>query len=277
MVRTAVAPVLLVALAAGCGSAHPVPPATNVQGPGFHSAAGWHVLGYGLSQPPNAPDASAANVPFARADRSQSAPTRTEASLPRRGILIWAQLQPRWPQVDRRFPVRKPILRDAVPTSGMEGFGPAGTIRRLEARTAGYDVDVLIFFGAKHPSAAVVAATNRELRRLFFPGCPRSARPLDGGDPGTAARATLEWLRESAADGFGPALRGAQAAGSIVSGQSSDPQLRTVGQLCGKKTQRIVAVRVTPSKLGRSELGPDLLFFVAKTPRGWLVWREGAT
>jgi hypothetical protein len=235
------------------------------------------VLGYGLSRPPNAPDASAANVPFAHADRSQSAPTRTEATLPRRGILIWAQLQPRWPPVDRRFPVRKPSLREAVPTAGMEGFGPAGSIRRLEARTAGYDVDVSVFFGARHPSAAALAAVNRELGRLFFPGCPRSARPLAGADPGTAARATLEWLRQSATDGSAPALRGARATGSVVARHSSDPQLRTVGRLCGRTTPRIVAVRVTPSKVGRSELGPDLLFFVAKTPRGWLVWREGAT
>jgi hypothetical protein len=278
MRRVAVLAVLtaLAAVTAGCGGTRPLPPATSVDGPGFLLAPGWHTLGDGLAQPPNAPDASAANVPFVAADRSQSAPFRTEASLPRRGILIWAQLQARWPPVDRRFPVRRPPLQvgEAASSPGIEGFQPTGSIRRVQARFAGYDVDVSIFFGARHPSPAAVAAANDELARLSFPACP-AALPVEAGDPSAAARATLEWLRTSLVRGFKHALRGAQASGTIVSPGSRDARVQIVRRLCGKASARLVAVRVYPTRLGASELGAELLYFLAKTPRGWLVWRQG--
>jgi hypothetical protein len=269
--------VAVAVLTTGCGGTQAVRPAASVRGPGFSAAAGWHTLGFGLSQPPNAPDASAANVRFARADRSQSAPTRTVATLPRRGIVIWAQLQARWTAVDNRFPVRRPALREAVPIVGMEGFGlpAAGSVRRLEARTAGYDVDVSVFFGAKHPSAAEMDAANRELARLFFPGCPRNAERLRESDARAAAGATLGWLRRSLVAGFRPAIRGAKASGTVVSSRTRDIRVKIVEQLCGKTSGRIVAVRIWPAKKGSAELGSELLYFLAKTSRGWLVWREG--
>jgi hypothetical protein len=266
-----------VAVVAGCGNAGPVPPATSVRGPGFADAAGWHTLGYGLSRPPNAPDASAATIAFARADRSQSAPAETEASLPRGGILLWAQLQPRWTKVDARFPPRKPPLRltESVPSPGFEGFAETGSIRRLDARVAGYDVDLVVFFGSARPSRSAVAAANRELARLFFPGCPRNAERIGGADPGAAARATVGWLRRSLVAGFRSAIRGATASGTAVSSRSKDVRVKIVERLCGPASKRLVAVRVWPSKAGSAELGSELLYFLAKTPRGWLVWRQG--
>lgn len=189
--------------------------------------------------------------------------------------MIWAQLQPRWAPVDNRFPVAKlPLTVDeAAATAPPEGFSAAGAIRRLDARVAGYDVDLSIFFGSERPSAAAVAAANRELTLLFFPGCPTSAERLGSGGPAAAARATFEWLRSHYL-GQGRDLRGASFYGRVVPASSTYVPLQSVEQLCGARTDRIVEVVITPSKLGRQQLGPRLLYFTAKTRRGWLVWRE---
>ena len=75
--KRGLASLALVAVTAGCGGTRPVPR--------FETAHGWQVIvepGQTLS---------AANVPFAAADRSESGPTRTEASLPQHGVLIWVE------------------------------------------------------------------------------------------------------------------------------------------------------------------------------------------
>lgn len=276
--RTA-ATLALVALLAGCGSGHrpsAVEPATTIRGPGFLAAPGWHVLGYGFSQPPDAPEASVANVQFAATDRSeQSPPSRTVASLPREGVVIWALLSPRWGPVDDRFPVKRLPLRvgEAVATAPPEGFSARGAVRRLDARVAGYDVSLSVFFGAKNPSAAAIAAANRALTLLFFPGCPPDAERLGPGDPAAAARATYEWLRSHYL-GQKRDLRGASFYGRVVPARSTFVPLQAVEQLCGSRTDRIVEVAIKPPKVGRQQLGPRLLYFTAKTRRGWLVWYE---
>ncbi|HJQ74502.1 MAG TPA: hypothetical protein VJ814_06420 [Gaiellaceae bacterium] len=170
--RVAAALVLVVPLA-GCGGA----------GPHFQRAAGWHLLsGHG--------QLAAANVPFSAADRSlKSPPSRTVATLPRYGIVIWLLVgrhhkSKAW---DRKFP-RIPLRVDqAVATNPPEGFFCAhlarsdcfeagGSIRRMQARVGDWDIAATFFFGTDRPLTEDVAAADAELARLRVPGARATNR-----------------------------------------------------------------------------------------------------
>jgi hypothetical protein len=266
--------------------------APGASGPGFLPSSGWNILQNGLTTPPLASVATAANVQFARGDAGQPTPmpARTVAALPADGIVIWAIFYPRGQSagIDRKFPARSLPLRVAemIKTNPPEGFNcppraqagcfdAAGAIRRLQTSANGYDIALTIFFGRSHPSAATIAAANQELAQLSLPGCP-TAVPLQERDLQAAAAFTLSWLR---AHYIGPGhlrdLRGARAVGFALPAHPADSRLSIVRTLCGSATDRIVAVRVTPSRVGRQNLGPKLLYFLAKTPAGWAVWRQG--
>jgi hypothetical protein len=146
----------------GCGG--------SSQSPAFQRANGWHVL----VEPGQI--VSAANVPFAAADRSQSAPTHTVAALPHHGIVIWVQWQRRgkFPAQDRQYRRELPPLRvhDMAPVEP-EGFAcpqaSSGCSTRANlAASKSWDVAVWVFFGTVEPSRGMVAAANRELARLQF-------------------------------------------------------------------------------------------------------------
>ncbi len=138
--------------------------------PRFQAAAGWHVL----VEPGQT--ASAANVRFAASDRSQSFPTRTIASLPRRGVLIWIEWgRPRGSSAARLYPRRALPLRveRAARTAAPEGTAcppasPSCAVGHLLARESGWDTDVWIFSGSPRPSSAQLAAIDSELGRLRF-------------------------------------------------------------------------------------------------------------
>jgi len=163
MARAAAVVALLAALAAGCGGS---------SRPGFAQARGWNVI----TEPGQI--VSAANVPFARADRSESAPVRTVASLPRPGIVIWVQWlrRGRLPAEDRHYPRRPLPLRVASMTAvAPEGFTcprlarHGCSTRALQARSEQWDVAVWVFFGAADPLPMQVAAADAELARLRLP------------------------------------------------------------------------------------------------------------
>jgi hypothetical protein len=156
----ALAPFALVV--AGCGGGG---------GPHFRSAAGWHLLS-------TSGELSAANVPFAAADRDrQSPPSQTVETLPRAGVVIWAMYSH---DAKSDFPRRRLPLRveQAARSNPFEGFrcAPAvttarcyaasGSIRHLEGRHGSYAVDLYVFFGTDRPTPAQVAAANAELARL---------------------------------------------------------------------------------------------------------------
>jgi hypothetical protein len=124
---------------------------------------------------------AAANVPFAASDRSlKSPPSRTVATLPRGGVVIWAMVSSpgKLPPGSTPLPLR---LSEALPSNPFEGFSCApavptsrcyaasGSVRRLVARLRHHLVDLYVFFGTDHPAAASVAAANAELARLRFP------------------------------------------------------------------------------------------------------------
>jgi hypothetical protein len=158
--------VLVAVLAAGCGGAGK---------PRFQSAAGWQLLsGHN--------ELAAANVPFAPADRSlESPPSSTVAALPRRGVLIWAMVShpgPPPPGWSTPLPLR---LRETYRSNPFEGFrcAPAvtidncdsasGSVRRLQAWSGPYEVDLFVYFGTDRPTSASVRAANAELARLQLP------------------------------------------------------------------------------------------------------------
>ncbi|HUJ54491.1 MAG TPA: hypothetical protein VLW49_00705 [Gaiellaceae bacterium] len=147
MTKAAAVVALVLSLAAGCGGGGR---------PHFEGASGWHVI----AEPGQI--VSAANVAFAAADRAQSAPIHTVASLPRRGILIWVQ------SARGRKLKSVPLRVEYMATSRPEGFACPGTTRALQTGRKGWDVYVWVFFGAKHPPESIVAAANAELARFSF-------------------------------------------------------------------------------------------------------------
>jgi hypothetical protein len=154
---------LLAVLAVGCAGA-------TVRAPHFQAAKGWHVH----AEPGQV--VSAANVSFATIDLSQSAPTRTVASLPRTGILVWVQWVRRGTSTgrDRQYRKTTSLRVQSMATVEPEGFtcpvssGNGCATRALQAASSRWNVAVWVFFGTEDPSGATLAAANRELARLRF-------------------------------------------------------------------------------------------------------------
>jgi hypothetical protein len=184
--KAAAALALLALLAAGCGGAGQ---------PHFRSASGWQLLS-------GQNELAAANVPFAPADRSlASPPSRTVATLPRDGIVIWAMVSRQSEQPPSTpLPLR---LNEAVPSNPFDGFGCApavpvsrcdaasGSVRRLVADAGSYYVDLYVYFGTDRPAIASVAAANAELAQLRLPHVrPRAAGPVCPARSGRHAYAT---------------------------------------------------------------------------------------
>jgi hypothetical protein len=263
---------------AGRGGSTPAPatrtgekPRLNA-GPGFLPAAGWDVAATGTTAPPQAPTAVAANVPLRAADRARPGPPReTAGALGANGVVFYATFYPAAAGeklTQRLLPLR---LDDARTIPGFEGMPPVGQTRRLQARVGLYDVDVLVFFGAAHPSPAVLAAAREELGRLVVPACP-DARPLTAGDLPAAKAYVLRWLRGHYPDD--PAqLAGARATAALG---AAAPRSGAAVEACGATVgARTVEVDVVLPKLERISASlSQLSFFVARTPGGWTVWQR---
>lgn len=253
-------------------------------GPRFRSAVGWHLIQNGLAEAASVSTSAAANVPFRKADFGPGTPvpSHTVGSLPRDGIVIWAQFPPRrrGARSNKYFlPTRLPLrFSESVRLNGTpEGFVCPRTcaIRTVEASASGYDIAIWIFFGRAHPSAAARSAANRELSRISLPGCPASARALTRGDLAAAERSTLTWLRAHYPRVARRELNGARATARPLSDVRGNSRFMTAATLCGARADRMVGVTVTPAATGLKNAGSNLLYFLAKTRRGWLVWRQG--
>jgi hypothetical protein len=174
--RVAAALVLstLIAAAAGFGVGRLLEPggaALPVMrfGAAFVPADGWLTLQTGLATPARGAAALAANVPLRPEDLARkpgALPSTTVATLPPHGVVIVARLAPGAGSTQR--PPARPRLRldDAVPV--VVAGRPA---RRIRSSVAAYELEVLVFFGAREPSAEAVADAQRELDRLVV-GAP---------------------------------------------------------------------------------------------------------
>jgi hypothetical protein len=220
----AVATLALVAVLAGCAGASK---------PHFRSAAGWQLLS-------GKNELAAANVQFAAQDRRMSSPpSRTIATLPRDGIVIWAMVSRQSEQ-----PPSTPLplqLSEAVPSNPFEGFGCApavpvsrcdsasGSVRRLVADAGSYYVDLYVYFGTDRPPIASVAAANAELARLRLPHVrSRVAGPVCPARSGRHAYDTT--LNRSS----GPP-------GSVVTVSGHLPVLGEDGSYSGQTAKRVEA------------------------------------
>jgi hypothetical protein len=159
-------------LAATGGAARSASVGASRAEPGFTPIPGWHVLPVGSMTGPIGRSESAANVRFSKGDVGSSAPVKTVAALPKRGVLIWAQFQATGrPTTDRGFPLRRLPLRlnEASVSATPEMFASPGKVLHLDARARGYDIFIYIFFGSPKPSAATRAAANAQLAKLYLP------------------------------------------------------------------------------------------------------------
>jgi uncharacterized protein DUF4232 len=165
-------------------------------GPGFLPAEGWNTFQTGLTQPPLAPSATAANVPLGPEVFSQSWPWKMIAGLGPGEVLLQATFYPTGESegIDANFPVRElPLsLDDAQTGAGLEGQ-PANTeAYRLLARVNGYNLDLLMFFGTE-PSEGTLQLAQEELDRLVIPnGPPPLETAVDGTCRATDLRGRVE-------------------------------------------------------------------------------------
>lgn len=122
--------------------------APTSEGPGFLPAEGWDVFQTGTTKPPQAPTATASNVPLDPADEVGGLPHPTLERLGPDGIVIFATFYPAGESeaVDRQFPERSlPLsLADAEP-GGIEGQPDNVSARRLLARVSRYIIDLIVF------------------------------------------------------------------------------------------------------------------------------------
>src|SRR5689334_16178448 len=154
---------------AGATGAPPTHP--SAAGPRFAPARGWHVPRSSEVRVPLDSTATAATVPVL--DGAGSFPLHTLPTLPRDGVLIRAMVfgRPgaRW---RRSYPRRSlPLqLAGAVPRAGWEsgGFG-TGSRGVIVGHARGSAFEVIVYFGARHPSASVLARAQAELDRLILP------------------------------------------------------------------------------------------------------------
>jgi hypothetical protein len=166
------AALLLVVSAFGFGLASSLTPSgsagVNFVGFGFQPVRGWNVLQTGTPDESGVARAVAANVQLGAGDDLGGLPRATLASLPDRGVLIFASFKPRGDsEVDAGFVARElPLqLEDAerMPTNASLG---ALDLYRLRAAVGGYNIDARVYFGHTEPSAAAWAAAESQLSRL---------------------------------------------------------------------------------------------------------------
>jgi len=240
-------------------------------GPGFLPAVGWDVVATGTTAPPRAPTAVSANIPLSSEDRSQQSPPQATARrLGPNGVLFYVIFYPAGATQarERLLPLQ---LSQADSIGSFEGMPPVGSTRRLLARVGAYDVDVLVFFGAREPSAGVVASAAQQLGRLVVPACP-AALPLTEADLPAAEAFVLDWLGTHYQDD--PAdLAGARAEATLGAAM---PRGGAASAACGENVRsRTVEVDVVLPRLERVSASlSQLSYFVSRTSGGWVVWQR---
>jgi hypothetical protein len=173
---------------------HPKPATGATPVLDFQPAPGWNVVRSdpSLADQPGAPQAWAATVPFADGDQQPGlengypggSPEQTIRTLPAEGIVITAALplETRNPLPDNRnFPSRTlPLPLEGPPTSGWEGQPRDDlSISGVSAAVDGWWVSVIVVFGTKDPSDAMIREANDEVARLILPPAPQTTQAFD--------------------------------------------------------------------------------------------------
>lgn len=189
--------------------------ASAESGPRFLPAPRWDTFATGVTPPPQAPVAVAANVPLGPSTRTGDAPWDTVERLDDGDVVLYAAFYPTGDSaaVDANFPPRElPLsLDDALTDINFEGQPHHIYADRLGAQVNGWNIDLLIFYVGgdptavppvrAQPSAETRAAAQEQLARLVVPragdeqngqGAPTapSAARSGGPSPGTASLET---------------------------------------------------------------------------------------
>lgn len=141
-------------------------------GLGFVPAPGWNAVHDGGDGTPTRPTvAIAANVPLSPRDDADALPLSTLRTLPPEGIVMVAIFTARGGESmhDRYFPPRTLPLRvgegDPYGVASLRPGRPLGQVH-LTAAVNRHNVDLTVYFGVERPSAAQLAAAQRQLDRL---------------------------------------------------------------------------------------------------------------
>jgi len=241
-------------LAVDEGAAPDTPDASTATGPLFRPASGWNTV-----QTPGG--AVAANVPLGPETASGSVPWDTVSQLGDGDVVVFAMVHPSTEvsRADGSFPPRDlPLSLDDAEPGGLEGQPDGVYAERLLGEVDGWNVDVVVFYGAADPSAETRAAAQEQLARLVVPNL-RVAETPSAAAAGTCRPSDLE--AQVALDGSGGAL-----AGHIT--------VRNVGQAACTLSGQAAAVEprdtnstVLPSTT--SEAQPAWRQAGDAAPRGW--------
>jgi hypothetical protein len=200
----------LVALGLGVGVGSVIAPlgtaAREPVGLGFLPEPGWFVLESGARASTSFPAvAMASSVPFdpdddvGGAPESSGLPYSTLLRLPPDGVVITATFTPRgeepWRDVafaPQSLPVRLPTAAEGRLATQIRPDAPLG-VYALDAAVNGYNLDLLVYFGAPDPSPQLIERAQDQLDRLVVaPAQPTaSARPARESGP-VAASAVMD-------------------------------------------------------------------------------------
>jgi hypothetical protein len=227
--------------------------ASGPRGLGFLPASGWTVLQSGEDATRLRPVlAIASNVPFHPEDdargirRSSGLPYATLLGLPRNGVVIVATFTvPNEDAPDPAFPAMSLPLRfgDATPFvqngTQIRPDRPLG-VYQLRARVEGRELYLHFYFGSSEPSAAAIAAAQRQLDRLVVERArtperrERRSVPQGSQAPSTPGApvgpaATVIDRTLTCTTGFGKGVRNVQLI--AISGFRSGGKLDKFGQV----------------------------------------------
>jgi hypothetical protein len=157
----------------------------------FEQAPGWNVVTSdpSIADQPGAPEAWAANVPFAPSDLSPGIaqytdPRHTIENLPPDGIVITTGMPL---ETGNPFPSNAtfpegnlPLHLEQAPFSGWEGQARQDlSMSVINATVNGWWVNVTAIFGTKDPSDALIQEANDEVARLMIPAPPVTTDAFD--------------------------------------------------------------------------------------------------
>ena len=183
-VRWALAGVVAVLLASGFGfglgawNTEEGSAKTSLVGLGFLPARGWTVVQSTAVGQRDAASAVAANVPLRASADLRATARATGASLPGKGILIFATFAIRGdPASDAGFDLHDLPL--SLRHASVASQSSDRRVYRIRAGVGGYNVDAQIHFGAATPSAETIEVAQRQLNRLVVASEPVTilARP----------------------------------------------------------------------------------------------------
>ena len=165
-----VALVLSALIASGAQARNSQPTAT-MQPPTFKPALGWWILSTGPTD-----DRQFTPETWAASDPGGVQPDAFDLfkglrKLTRQGILIWASNSGRGSPTRVFTPAHWPLQLSTFRVDrGWEGQPAANVQQRLRwASVDGWHLDIRVYFGTQHPSAALRAKAQAELNRLQLP------------------------------------------------------------------------------------------------------------